>query len=65
LAKPGVTKIIKKYKKEKSTSYEVLADEDVPVEKVIKEDKEKVSEEKISINSLDTSQLLKNKRFKK
>jgi hypothetical protein len=43
----------------------VLADEDVPVEEVIKEDKGKVSEEKIGINSLDTSQLLKNKRFKK
>lgn len=60
-----VNKFRKKYKKDESAYYEVLVDEDVPVEKVIKEDVEKVSEEKINIDSLDTSQLLKNKRFKK
>ncbi|MGK0465648.1 VWA domain-containing protein [Clostridium sp.] len=65
LAQPSVDKIRKKYKKEKNSNYEVLVEEDVQVEKVIEEDQEKVSEEKISINSLDTSQLLKKKRFKK
>ena len=64
-AELSVNKIRKRYKKEKGTYYETLKDEDVPVEKVIKEDKEEVSEEKNSIDPLDTSQLLKNKRFKK
>jgi len=64
-AEPSLNKIRRKYEKKQGASYEVLVENDIAEEKVIKEEKINIVEKEISINNLDTSQLLKNKRFKK